>query len=88
MIAELFPHSVRLSIHPQGCGSKKLGIRLIGNESWMTPWHGVAVETPSGYFLMKRSEAEASGAELVKDERGRPSHYRLEATRGLAERRA
>lgn len=77
LIAERFPEAVRLSIHPQACGAKKLGIRLIGNESWMTPWHGVAVETPAGYILLKRSEAEALEAELIYSSTGRPSHYRL-----------
>ncbi|MBI2785778.1 MAG: L-tyrosine/L-tryptophan isonitrile synthase family protein [Legionella longbeachae] len=77
LIAEHFPDSVRLSIHPQPCGAKKLGIRLISNESWMTPWHGVAVETKKGYVLLKRSEAEALGAELIYSSDGRPSHYKL-----------
>lgn len=77
LIAERFPEAVRLSIHPQPCGAKKLGIRLVGNESWMTPWHGVAVETPSGNVLLKRSEAEALGATLVYAANRRPSHYRL-----------
>lgn len=78
LIAEHFPHAVRLSIHPQTCGAKKLGIRLVANESWMTPWHGVAVESKHGVSLLKRSEAEALGATLVCDANGRPSHYRLE----------
>lgn len=77
LIAEHFPNAVRLSIHPQTCGAKKLGIRLISNESWMTPWHGVAVESNSGYFLLKRSEAEALGAQLICSADGRYSHYTL-----------
>lgn len=77
LIAECFPEAVRLSIHPQSCGSKKLGIRLIGSETWMTPWHGVAVETPSGYVLLKRSQAESLGAEMIYSEDGRPSHFKL-----------
>ncbi len=77
LIAERFPRSVRLSIHPQGCGAKKLGIRLIADESWMTPWHGVAVETPAGFILLKRSAARTLGAELVLDKNDRPSHFRL-----------
>jgi pyoverdine/dityrosine biosynthesis protein Dit1 len=76
LIAEHFPEAVRLSIHPQTCGAKKLGIRLIGNESWMTPWHGVAVESEQGYILLKRSEAEALGAKLIYFADGRPSHYK------------
>ncbi len=81
LIAEHFPNALRLSIHPQVCGSEKLGIRLIGNESWMTPWHGVAVETEHGHILLKRLEAEALGAELVYSSQGLPSHYSLVAQR-------
>ena len=77
LIAEQFPEALRLSIHPQICGSTKLGIRLIGNESWMTPWHGVAVETEDGHILLKRFEAEALGAQLIYSSNGRPSHYKL-----------
>lgn len=75
LIEKMYPLAVRLSIHPQSCGSKKLGIRLVENENWMTPWHGVAVDKDDGYVLMKRSEAHAMGADLVYDENGRPSHY-------------
>lgn len=77
LISEHFPEAVRLSIHPQTCGSKKLGIRLIGDENWMTPWHGVAVESKNGFVLLKRSKAEALGASLVYSPDGRPSHYQL-----------
>ena len=77
LIAERFPLAIRLSIHPQTCGAKKLGIRLIGNETWMTPWHGVAVESKKGYFLLKRSEAEALGAQLIYSSDGRPNYYKL-----------
>ncbi|MEZ4744090.1 MAG: isocyanide synthase family protein [Bdellovibrionota bacterium] len=83
LIAERFPEAVRLSIHPQTCGSKKIGIRLIGNENWMTPWHGVAVETDLGFSLLKRYEAEALGAELVYSRNGRPSHYKLKAGKSI-----
>ncbi len=74
-IAERFPEAVRLSIHPQACGSKKLGIQLIGTDSWMTPWHGVAVQMGLDFVLMKRWEAEGLGAQLVRDERGQASHF-------------
>lgn len=76
-IAARFPQSVRLSIHPQSCGSLKLGIQLIGKDSWMTPWHGVAVETASGFVLMKHWEAKEQKAELIYDKRGLPSHFKL-----------
>lgn len=71
-----FPHAIRLSIHPQTCGAKKLGIRLIGPDHWLTPWHGVAVEVGGRFMLLKRSQAEELGARLVHFE-GRPSHYVL-----------
>ena len=48
-LEELFPEAIRLSIHPQNCGARKLGIQLLGTESWLTPWHCVAVETKDGF---------------------------------------
>ena len=83
LLEEHFPNAVRLSIHPQTCGAKKLGIRLISNESWMTPWHGVAVERQDGYVLLKRSEAEALGAKLIYSADGRGSHYQLMTDKGV-----
>jgi len=77
LISQYFPEAVRLSIHPQTCGSKKLGIRLVGTDSWMTPWHGVAIKTNNSFKLLKRAEAEALGAQLVFSVGGRPSHFEL-----------
>lgn len=74
-----FPACVRLSIHPHGCGAAKLGIHMAENtagDSWMTPWHGVALETADGLVLTKRAQAEALGATLVTVA-GRPSHFSL-----------
>ncbi|WGL59737.1 isocyanide synthase family protein [Pigmentibacter sp. JX0631] len=79
LIAQRFPESVRLSIHPQSCGAKKLGIRLIGEESWGTPWHGVVVKMNEKFFLLKRVEAENLGAKLVYSPLGIPSYYELRA---------
>lgn len=76
LVEKHFPSAVRLSIHPQSCGSKKLGIRLIEPDNWQTPWHGVAVQVGQRFMLMKRSQAEALGAQLVS-RYGRPSHYIL-----------
>ena len=76
LIESRFPDAVRLSIHPQGCGAEKLGIRLIEPDNWQTPWHGVAVEVGGRFMLLKRAQAEALGAQLVHLE-GRPSHYIL-----------
>lgn len=72
-----FPQAVRLSIHPQTCGAKKLGIRLVEPDNWTTPWHAVAVDIGGRFMLLKRSHAEALGAELQYAEDGRPSHYIL-----------
>lgn len=84
LIAKRFPDAVRLSIHPQICGAKKLGIRLISNEIWMTPWHGVAVETKEGFILLKRSVAEALGAKLIYSSEGLPSYYQLTVKQDLS----
>lgn len=84
LIAQRFPDAVRLSIHPQTCGAKKIGIRLISNESWMTPWHGVAVATDKGHVLLKRSKAEALGAKLIHSSDGCPSHYQLMPNQNLS----
>jgi pyoverdine/dityrosine biosynthesis protein Dit1 len=75
-ITERFPQAVRLSIHPQTCGTPKLGIRLMQAESWMTPWHGVAVDIGGHFILLKRAQAEDLGARLVYQD-DRPSHYEL-----------
>lgn len=80
LIERIFPEAIRLSIHPQNCGARKLGLRLIGDESWITPWHGVLVKTPTGELLMKRPDAEALGAEL-QFAKGRPSHFTLGVSR-------
>ena len=75
LLAHDFPRSVRLSIHPQPCGSAKFGINLLEiTDSWLTPWHSSAVLRADGRFaLMKRVEAEQIGHLVERD--GRPSHY-------------
>lgn len=77
LVESHFPQAVRLSIHPQTCGSRKLGIHLMHAETWLTPWHGVAMEMDGKFILVKRSQAEAMGAAMVHLD-GRPSHFRLE----------
>lgn len=77
LLADCFPEAVRLSIHPQPCGTQKLGIHLAEtNDNWLTPWHGVAVDLGDRFVLMKRVEAEKLGAELISRS-GRPSHFVL-----------
>ncbi|MFJ9214139.1 L-tyrosine/L-tryptophan isonitrile synthase family protein [Streptomyces sp. NPDC102264] len=78
LLAELFPDAVRLSIHPQPCSTRKIGLLLADTpDVWLTPWHSTAVDTGDGLFtLMKRAEAEAAGGRLVTAH-GRPSHFVL-----------
>lgn len=83
LIAERFPNAVRLSIHPQTCGTPKLGIRLMEAENWMTPWHGVAVDVGGSFVLLKRAQAEELGAQLVYRE-SLPSHYELSDKQNLS----
>jgi pyoverdine/dityrosine biosynthesis protein Dit1 len=80
LVEHCFPEAVRLSIHPHGCGSNKLGIHFIETaegDNWMTPWHAVALEVEEGRFILtRRSAALQLGARLVV-ENGRPSHFTL-----------
>jgi L-tyrosine isonitrile synthase len=75
LIARYYPRSVRLSIHPQPCGSAKFGIALLeSTDNWVTPWHSVTVRRPDGMLtLMKRSEAEKIGRVVFLN--GAPSHF-------------
>ncbi|MFJ1268782.1 L-tyrosine/L-tryptophan isonitrile synthase family protein [Legionella lytica] len=75
LLAQYFSQSIRLSIHPQPCGSEKVGIQFIpsGNR-WSTPWHNVLLKDTQGWQLIKRHEAERLGATLDED------HYVLEAS--------
>lgn len=75
LVADHFPKSVRLSIHPQPCGSAKFGIALLESpDSWVTPWHSVALlRTDGRVALMKKADAEQIGQLVYRD--GRPSHY-------------
>jgi pyoverdine/dityrosine biosynthesis protein Dit1 len=78
LIAERFPRAVRLSVQPQPCGSRKLGIRLLDAvDGWITPWHGVVVDMAGRFVLMRRRQAERLGARVVHVA-GRPSHYMLD----------
>ncbi|MBP2472553.1 pyoverdine/dityrosine biosynthesis protein Dit1 [Crossiella equi] len=80
LLGELFPTAVRLSIHPQACSADKIGILLADTpDTWLTPWHSVAVETGGRFTLMKRADAERAGARLVHVA-GRPGYYSLPGT--------
>jgi pyoverdine/dityrosine biosynthesis protein Dit1 len=75
LIADRFPNATRLSIHPQAAHSAKLGIQLLrAADSWLTPWHGVAVDDGQYIKLTTRRRAEALSARLVWRD-GRPSHF-------------
>lgn len=74
LLTDYFPQSLRLSIHPQPCGSEKLGIQFLpAANRWATPWHNVLLKNAKGWELVKRQEAELLGAVLNND------HYVLEA---------
>lgn len=79
-----FPQSLRLSIHPQHPHAEKIGLLLSpAVDSWVTPWHGVALLRDQDYLLMKRQQAEEMGAQLCYRE-GRPVHFTLSARPGAA----
>jgi len=74
LVATHFPHALRLSIHPQPCGSEKFGIQFLpATNRWATPWHNVLLKGKDGWQLIKRQQAEELGAVLKND------HYVLEA---------
>ncbi|HSP77369.1 MAG TPA: isocyanide synthase family protein, partial [Myxococcaceae bacterium] len=76
LVAGRFPEVIRLSIHPQPCGSGKLGLHFLETtDNWLTPWHGVAVKLAGGGFvLMPRRQAEKEGATVVRSEEF-PVHF-------------
>ena len=75
LLAQEFPHAVRLSIHPQHPHSDKIGLRITrAQDDWLTPWHGVVLLRANDYVLLKRHQAEETGAVLVEKD-GRPSHF-------------
>jgi len=75
LVAEKFPHALRLSIHPQPPHSDKIGFQLLpAADNWLTPWHGVVLDDGHRFTLVKRSTAEELNASLVW-RNNRPSHY-------------
>jgi L-tyrosine isonitrile synthase len=75
LVGDVFPHSLRLSIHPQPSHADKIGFHLIRTkDSWLTPWHGVVVDDGTNITLVKRSQAESENGSLIW-RHGRPSHY-------------
>ncbi len=75
LVADMFPHHIRLSIHSHSNVSK-FGINLVGKGKWGTPWHNVPVLMKDNTWqLMKRSQAEASGYQLISLD-GDLRHYK------------
>jgi len=52
------------------------------NDTWLTPWHGVAVKDGDRFRMMRRHEAEELGARVVERE-GRPSYFQLASKRSV-----
>ena len=77
LIKKQFPEAIRLSIHPQLCGSKKIGIMLLKSENqWATPWHRVVLQQGKDFFLVKKKYAEAINAKDIYIN-GQFSHYTI-----------
>jgi pyoverdine/dityrosine biosynthesis protein Dit1 len=77
LVADCFPASLRLSIHPQPPHSEKIGILLAESpDVWLTPWHAVALKENGHFRLVKRHEAEELGASVVSNN-GSPSYMEL-----------
>ncbi|MGB3438166.1 MAG: isocyanide synthase family protein [Actinophytocola sp.] len=75
LIGDVFPASLRLSIHPQERHGQKIGFHMIRTtDSWLTPWHGVVVDDGHRFTLVKRSDAENMRASLIW-RNSRPSHF-------------
>lgn len=80
LVEKNFPNALRLSIHPQPCGSNKIGIMLLkAQDNWATPWHRVVLYDGHEAILIKKCEAEALGAKPVFV-RNQFSHYSLKET--------
>jgi pyoverdine/dityrosine biosynthesis protein Dit1 len=66
LISNTFKGAIRLSIHPQMCGSEKFGIMLLQSDNvWVTPWHSVVLQIGNDYRLVKHKVAKALGAKPV-----------------------
>jgi pyoverdine/dityrosine biosynthesis protein Dit1 len=82
LVQDVFPESIRLSIHPQHPHSEKIGIRLMDCDNiWRTPWHGAVLDDGQHYRLMARSDIEKLPVNLVY-ENGRPFYYVLRRYEG------
>ena len=67
LVAAEFPEAVRLSIHPQAAHSRKIGVQMVASSNlWRTPWHASVLFDGKNHSLVRRADAEAMGAVLVK----------------------
>lgn len=81
LVAQYFPDSLRLSIHPQPSHSEKIGIMLVPAEDvWLTPWHSAVLLEEDRFRLMHRVDAEACSGRLILVE-DRPSHFEIGTNR-------
>jgi pyoverdine/dityrosine biosynthesis protein Dit1 len=80
LLAEFYPESIRLSIHPQFNISKKIGINIAAtDDNWRTPWHSVAIKRDNSIFLQKRSTVNEDTHRLMFCN-GNPCHYKTVLT--------
>ncbi|WP_250627714.1 L-tyrosine/L-tryptophan isonitrile synthase family protein [Pinirhizobacter soli] len=87
LLDQAYPRTLRLSIHPQAPASPKFGIHLSDCvDTWLTPWHAVAVDVGGQFRLMKREDVERAGGRVVHVD-GRPSHFVIEHARCQGESR-
>lgn len=67
LVAQEFPEAVRLSIHPQAAHSRKIGVQMVASSNmWRTPWHASVLFDGQTHTLVRRADAEAMGAVLVR----------------------
>lgn len=76
LLKEVYPGSLRLSIHPQFRESIKIGINMANaDDAWRTPWHSVAVWKNQQILLQKRILIDENRHRLIFNG-GKPCHYR------------
>ena len=77
LVDKVFPDAVRLSIHPQTCGSNKIGIAFLkADNEWATPWHRVVLFDGVEHRLVKKIDAEKLYAKPIYI-KNQFSHYSL-----------
>lgn len=75
LLEDIYPDSLRLSIHPQFDESAKIGIHMAQTDDcWRTPWHSVALKQGDQIRLHKRSYIDENKHRLIFSG-GVPCHY-------------